>query len=262
MRRDVSHDDVQRPAAGDGSAAVRRRGDHGGLPGVGRRVNGTAIGCMWWTKRRNASYGVRVPRSLRETAAVLTAAALLGGGAAGCSTRTGEVAQPLPTQGPTVAGTSSTAGPSTTAPASPTGSDPATVDRTQVLAVYTGWWRALETAYAAGDPDSAALARYAVDPILARQRASIRSLKAQGIVQRTRFALTPRIRYQAGNYAEVEDCVRGPANTYYDAATGRPRAPQGYRNDAPTEDRLLMTLQRRGEEWFVVAATAKGEVRC
>jgi hypothetical protein len=217
-----------------------------------------------WTVRRNASYGVRVPRSRRETATFLTVAALF---LAGCSTGAGEAAAPLPSDVPTVpAGTASPSGAtpsggSAPAPASPTASRPA-VDHTDPLAVYTGWWRALETAYAAGDPNSAALAEYAVDPVLSRQRASIRSLRSQGIVQRTRFTLAPRLRYRTDDYAEVEDCVRGPANTYYDAATGQPRAPQGYRNDVPTEDRLLMTLQRRGEDWVVVAATAKGEVQC
>lgn len=224
-------------------------------------MNGTAIGCVSWTARRDGSYGVRVPRSFRETAALLAVAVV----AAGCTARTEEVAQPLPvssasasagTTGPTPGGSGSSG------PASPTGSGTATVDRTQVLAVYTGWWRALEAAYAAGDPDSARLAQYAVDPILTRQRTSIRALRAQGIIQRTKFALTPRVRYQTDEYAEVEDCVRGPANTYYDAATGKLRAPKGYRNDVPTEDRLLMTLQRRGEDWFVVAATAKGEIQC
>ena len=81
-------------------------------------------------------------------------------------------------------------------------------------------------------------------------------------MQRARFTLRPRLRYQTGQNAEVEDCVQGPASTYYDAVTGRPRAPRGYRNDVPTEDRLLTTLQRRGDQWYVVAATGRGEVEC
>ncbi len=72
----------------------------------------------------------------------------------------------------------------------------------------------------------------------------------------------PTLRYRTQTNAEVEDCVRGPANTYHDAATGRLRAPRGYRNDAPTEDRLLTTLQRRGDRWYVVAATGRGDVTC
>ena len=97
-----------------------------------------------------------------------------------------------------------------------------------------------------------------MDPILGHQRASIAALHDQGIVQRTRFTLEPTLRYRTQTNAEVEDCVRGPANTYHDAATGRLRAPRGYRNDAPTEDRLLTTLQRRGDRWYVVAATGRG----
>jgi hypothetical protein len=150
--------------------------------------------------------------------------------------------------------------PAPTGAASP--SPTAAVDHTDVLAVYRGWWRALETAYARGDADDPTLAEYAVDPILASQRASIARLHDQGIVQRTRFTLAPRLRYRTQANAEVEDCVRGPANTYHDAATGRLRAPRGYRNDAPTEDRLLTTLQRRGDQWYVVAATARGTVTC
>jgi hypothetical protein len=152
----------------------------------------------------------------------------------------------------------------TTAPAlpAPSGSPGRAGDHGDLLAVYRGWWTALQTAYAAGDAADPALADYAVDPILGTQRASIAALRRQGIVQRTTFTLAPRLRYRTDRNAEVEDCVRGPANTYYDAATGRPRAPRGYRNDAPTEDRLLTTLQRRGDRWYVVAATGKGEAEC
>ena len=130
------------------------------------------------------------------------------------------------------------------------------------MAVYTAWWIALQAAYAKGDAEDPALAEYAVDPILAKQRASIAALRKQGVVQRTTLVLDPRVRYRTDRNAEVEDCVRGPANTYYDAVTGRPRAPTGYRNDVPTEDRLLTTLQRRGDQWYVVAATGRGEVEC
>ena len=154
----------------------------------------------------------------------------------------------------------------TTSPAptaeSPTPTASTTVDRTDPVAVYTGWWTALQGAYATGDADDPALAELAVDPILSRQRASIAKLRAQGVVQRTTFTLAPRLRYRTERNAEVEDCVKGPANTYYDAVTGRPRAPAGYRNDVPTEDRLLTTLQRRGDQWYVVAATGRGEVEC
>jgi hypothetical protein len=164
----------------------------------------------------------------------------------------------LPTD-PATGGPATVAGSSVSAAPTSAG---AAVDHTDVLAVYRGWWSALEAAYAAGDPDAPALDEYAVDPILGRQRASIAALKAQGIVQRTRFTLAPRLRYRTAGNAEVEDCVTGPANTYRDAATGRPRAPRGYRNDVPTEDRLLTTLQRRGDQWYVVAATAKGGIAC
>jgi hypothetical protein len=154
--------------------------------------------------------------------------------------------------------------PAPTAAAAPTppGSPGSTVDHGDVMAVYRGWWTALQAAYAAGDAEDPALDDYAVDPILGTQRASIATLRRQGIVQRTKFTLAPRLRYRTDRNAEVEDCVRGPANTYYDAATGRLRAPRGYRNDAPTEDRLLTTLQRRGDRWYVVAATGRGEVEC
>lgn len=175
----------------------------------------------------------------------------------------GNAALPTPTAGtalPPVTATATAGSTGPTAGATPTPT--ATVDRTDPLAVYRGWWTALQAAYATGDAEDPVLADYAVDPILSRQRASIAALRTQGVVQRTRFTLTPRLRYETGRNAEVEDCVRGPANTYYDAVTGRPRAPAGYRNDAPTEDRLLTTLQRRGDQWYVVAATGRGEVEC
>lgn len=141
------------------------------------------------------------------------------------------------------------------------GSSPG-VDRADPLAVYRAWWTALQDAYAAGNPDEPALAEYGVDPILGAQRASITAMRKQGVVQKTSFTLQPRLLYRTERNAEVEDCVRGPANTYYDAVSGRPRAPRGYRNEVPTEDRLLTTLQKRGDQWFVVAATARGEVAC
>jgi hypothetical protein len=148
-----------------------------------------------------------------------------------------------------------TATPAVSSPSAP-------VEGSDVMAVYAAWWKALQSAYARGDPADPSLDDYAVEPILSRQRANIRALRVQGVVQRTVFTLRPRLRYQTDRYAEVEECVRGPANTYYDALTGKPRAPRGYRNDVPTEDRLLMTLQRRGDRWYVVAATGKGEMRC
>ncbi len=190
----------------------------------------------------------------RVTGMVVAALAL----ASACSAGAGD-ATALPT-GPSggSGGTPPTSGAVTTPSASPT----ATVDGGDVLAVYGAWWKALQVAYARGDPADPGLDDYAVDPILSRQRASIRALKEQGVVQRTAFTLRPRLRYQSDRYAEVEDCVRGPANTYYDALTGKLRAPRGYRNDVPTEDRLLMTLQRRGDRWYVVAATGKGAVQC
>jgi hypothetical protein len=200
-----------------------------------------------------------MPRSHRWSVPPLATALLLL--AAACTTPADDAARPLPSSGAEATSTSPSP-PPTGATTSAAGGTPGAVDHTDVLAVYAAWWRALQSAYAAGDPDAASLAEYAVDPILTRQRASIRALRAQGVVQRTTFALGPHLRYRTDDYAEVEDCVRGPANTYYDVVTGKPRAPQGYRNDVPTEDRLLMTLRRRGEEWFVVAATAKGQVQC
>lgn len=246
---------ASRNAPGTRPVGVPVRTGQVGISEVGATANGSSR----WTGRLRASYGVRVPRSVRWFATPLAVVVLL---LAACSTAE-PVAQPLPAGGaepsPAVSGVA------TPAPSGPSGAPTASagaVDHTDVLAVYAAWWRALQTAYAAGDPDEAALEEYAVDPILTRQRTSIRALRAQGVVQRTTFTLAPRLRYRTDDYAEVEDCVRGPANTYYDVVTGRPRSPRGYRNDVPTEDRLLMTLQRRGDAWFVVAATSKGDVQC
>lgn len=192
-----------------------------------------------------SSYGVPVPGTRR----VISAAALVM--AAGCSTGTAATALP---DGPTRTAAATT--PATVTPTPTATAEPGPVE------VYTAWWTALEHAYGAGDPDDPALAEYAVDPILSRQRHSITTLTQQGIVQRTKFTLTPHLRYSDGGNAEIEDCVRGPANTYYDAVTGRPRAPAGYSNDAPTEDRLLTSLRKEGDRWYVVAATGKGDVQC
>ena len=205
-----------------------------------------------WSGARSYRVGVLGTRRCVTGIAVLALA--LG---SACSTGSGD-ATALPGGPPAGStGASSPGGTTPTASASPT--TPAGSD---VLTVYTAWWQALQAAYASGDPADPSLDDYAIDPILSRQRASIRALREQGVVQRASFTLRPRVRYQTDTIAEVEDCVRGPANTYYDALTGKPRAPRGYRNDVPTEDRLLMTLQRRGERWYVVAATGRGEAQC
>jgi hypothetical protein len=168
---------------------------------------------------------------------------------------------PVASASPVVSPAPATTGAPTAGGASPSRTSDEVGDAA-VLRVYREWWKALEGAYATADPDDLHLDDYAVDPILSRQRATLRTLREQGIVQRTTFTLRPRLLYRTDEYAEVEDCVRGPANTYYDVATGTPRAPRGYRNDVPTEDRLLVTLQRRGDRWFVVAGTAGRDVQC
>jgi hypothetical protein len=140
--------------------------------------------------------------------------------------------------------------------------DSPTVDRTNLLAVYRGWWAAVQEAFARGEPDYPALDTFGLDPILMNERRQIRVLRAQGIVQRTQLSLMPRVLHQDDTVAEIADCLRGPAGTYRDAATGQPRAPRGYRNDVPTRDSLLVSLQKRGDYWFVVAATDEGVQPC
>jgi hypothetical protein len=136
------------------------------------------------------------------------------------------------------------------------------VNRADLMTVYRAWWQAVQEAFAQGDSASAKLAVFGVDPILTRERNQIRSLRAEGVVQRTRLSLSPRILHQEDIVAEIADCVRGPAGTYYDLATGKPRAPKGYRNDVPTKDALTVSLQKRGGYWYVVAATNKGVQLC
>jgi hypothetical protein len=158
-------------------------------------------------------------------------------------------------------------------PTQPAGSAPRTtpapqpvstpsVNRTDLLTVYRAWWKAVEQAFALGNADYPDMALYAVDPILSQEQTQIRRLRAQGLVQRTHLTLQPRILHQNDIVAEIADCVRGPAGTYHDLATGRPRAPSGYRNDVPTKDPLLVSLHKRGGYWFVVAATNKGFRAC
>jgi len=136
------------------------------------------------------------------------------------------------------------------------------VDRADPVAVYREWWAAVQDAFARGEPDYPALAIYGVDPILSNERKQIRLLQTQGVVQRTRLELTPRVLHQDDTVAEIADCLRGPAGTYRDAVTGKPRAPRGYSNDVPTRDALLVSLQKRGDYWYVVAATNEGVQPC
>jgi hypothetical protein len=175
-----------------------------------------------------------------------------------CSSGRGAEAEPLrPVDGPvTPIGQSGSATP-TSVPTTPG------VDRGDALAVYRAWWKAVEEAFARGDATYADLAAYGADPILTKERNQIRALRAEGIVQRTQLALTPRVLHQDGVVAEIADCVRGPAGTYYDVLSGKPRAPRGYRNDVPTEDPLLVSLQKRGgTAWVVVAAISEGVQPC
>jgi hypothetical protein len=144
------------------------------------------------------------------------------------------------------------------APPSPTSS----VNRADLMTVYRAWWKAVQDAFAQGNSTSADLALYGADPILTRERNEIRTLRAEGVVQRTQLTLNPRILHEDDIAAEIADCVRGPAGTYYDLATGKPRTPRGYRDDVPTKDALTVALQKRGGYWYVVAATNKGVRLC
>ncbi len=135
-------------------------------------------------------------------------------------------------------------------------------DRTDPLVVYRGWWTAVQEAFAHGRRDYPALAVHGVDPILSNERNQIRLLRTQRIVQRTNLNLTPRVLHQDDTVAEIADCPRGPAGTNRDAVTGKPRARCGYRNDVPTRDALLVSLQKRGDYWYVVAATSEGVQPC
>jgi hypothetical protein len=188
-------------------------------------------------------------------AAVLLACLL---GAAACSAGTASAGGALPTGGATAqpgndgpATTTSAAAP--TAPAA---------DRADPMVVYRGWWKALQTAYAAGDSTGPELALYGADPILTRQRNQIRTLRAEGVVQRTAFTLAPTVLHRDDKLVELIDCVRGPAGTYYDVDTGKPRAPKGYRNDVPTRDALRVLLRKREGNWYVVATTNEGVPPC
>lgn len=184
------------------------------------------------------------------SAAVL-AMALLVGCASG--TPTGSL-QPVgqPTQ---------PAGPQTTRSAPPPSPTPS-LNRGDMMTVYRAWWKAVAEAFAKGDSTDPALGLYGADPILTRERNQIRNLRAEGVVQRTQLTLSPHILHQEDIVAEIADCVRGPAGTYYDLATGKPRAPRGYSNNVPTKDALTVSLQKRGGYWYVVAATNKGVQLC
>jgi hypothetical protein len=183
----------------------------------------------------------------------MAAAALL---LAGCSgTGPGEtlgVGEPPPSQQGTTTGTAARPAPSPTPG----------LNRTDMMTVYRAWWSALQGAYAAGDATKPDLALYGADPILTRERNQIKALRAQGVVQRTTFTLTPRILSQGETTAEILDCVTGPANTFFDVATGKPRAPRGYRNDVTTKDPLQILLRKLGGYWYVVAATNQGVRPC
>lgn len=197
----------------------------------------------------------------RRCLSVLAVALVLA--ASACSSTAGPAGALLPSVDDPVTpvfGGSATATPApSTPPARPT---TPVVDRGDVLAVYRAWWTAVQEAFARGDATDADLMRYGVDPILTKERNQIRALRTQGIVQRTQLTLSPRLLHRDGAVAEVVDCVRGPAGTYYDLASGRPRAPRGYRNDVATQDALLVSLHKRGATWFVVAATSRGVQPC
>jgi len=193
--------------------------------------------------------------SVRRWVAVAAVVAVL---LAGCSLGTPGATPPLesvgvPTQ-PTASGTS-------TAPL-PTPTTVTPVNRADLLIVYRAWWKAVQEAFASGDATSPDMALYGADPILSRERNQIRTFRDQGVVQRTQLTLSPRVVQQEDITAEIADCVRGPAGTYYDITTGTPRAPRGYRNELPTQDPLLVSLHKRGGYWFVVAATNKGVQPC
>jgi hypothetical protein len=136
------------------------------------------------------------------------------------------------------------------------------VDRSDPLAVYRAWWAAVQRALASADPAFPDLASYGVDPLLANTRASLTRLRSEGVVQVVTFGLAPQVVRREPGRVELTDCVRAPAGTYRDAATGKPRAPTGFRNDIPTGDSLRFVLRPRGGAWYVVGATVLGGGRC
>jgi hypothetical protein len=197
---------------------------------------------------RTGGHNWRLSAALAAAVPVLLCAA--------CSTPTA-AGSDLPTSGATAQPGNSGAAPTTAAaPTAPA------VDRADPMVVYRRWWKALQDAYAAGDSTGPELARYGADPILTRQRNEIRALRAEGVVQRTQFTLAPTLAHQDDKLVELIDCVRGPAGTYYDVDTGKPRAPKGYRNDIPTRDALRVLLRKREGNWYVVATTSEGVPPC
>ena len=201
-------------------------------------------------------WAVRSSKGRRHVAALT---AMLMVPLAGCSEPTGSAPAPLPT-GPQPQ--SSSQAPSRPAVGATSAPGLPGVDRTDPVEVYRAWWHAVEEAFGRGEPGYPELGTYGADPILARERNQIRVLREQGIVQRTRLSLMPRVLLHSDIIAEIADCLRGPAGTYRDAVTGRPRTPRGYRNDVATRDALLVSLQKRGGYWFVVAATNEGVQPC
>lgn len=179
--------------------------------------------------------------------------------AVGCTAK--QEAAPLPSVaggGPT--GTSGTASGSATA--TPGGSTAPGVNRADPVAVYRAWWGAVQVALATGSPDSPDLATYALDPILANTRAGLARLHDQGLVQVVAYTLAPKVVTREKDRVEITDCIIAPAGTYRDAATGKPRAPTGFRNDTPTRDSLRFVLRPRAGDWYLVATTALGGGPC
>lgn len=135
------------------------------------------------------------------------------------------------------------------------------VDVSDPLAVYQGWWSAIEKALATANPNEPGLAQYGADPLLGATFFRLARLNTANLVQVVHYTHDQQVLGRSATRMDIADCVRGPAFTFRDARTGQPRAPSGFRNDIPTSDSIRSVLQLIAGRWYVTAIQA-GSKQC
>ena len=124
--------------------------------------------------------------------------------------------------------------------------------RTDVLAAYDGFQRALQAALTSGDYQSKDLVKFTAEPLLGQTRNSIYQLKQAGLKGKGQRRWSPQVvdlqLEQKTPTATIEDCTDNSKWTVVSTKTGKPMpAPSG----RPAKYLVTSTAKKVSGTWYV-----------
>ena len=122
--------------------------------------------------------------------------------------------------------------------------------RARVLAAYDGYQRAQQAALLTADEEVAGLARFGAEPLLSQTRASIRQMRAAGVVGKGTQRWSPRVVELRPTSATIEDCTdiaQLDGGLGHEPATGCHRRRSSRSGSSSTSTAKLL-----GGEWSIV----------